>query len=192
MLCLFPPPAGDLRVHTAHRHHRPCRAHADHAWGNRVRPRPRPAAGRRIPPKSMSYPPMHSSRSRRVLRPRRAACRASRPLPALSPAEQTCSVASGLTTYDANAVAVIIGTGNCIAGSTTLNAVTGTTACELGCDAGYIVSSSTLTCAPNGNLATGSFGGATCMGSDPHPCSARDTRSERLAGRPQSRAGELM
>jgi len=108
--------------------------------------------------------------------PRRASPRALCPLLSCPPllvfvAEQTCAVDSDLTTYDANAVADTCGT--------TLNALTvGTTTCTLGCDAGYIVTSSTLTCAPDGNAATGTLTSAvTCTGSDPDPCSATRTAS---------------
>ena len=95
----------------------------------------------------------------------------SRPLPTLFVsallvfvAEQTCAIAADLTTYGANALAGTCGAAlNSSAG--TLNAVTGDTTCALGCDAGYVVSSSTLTCAANGNAADGTLtGGVTCTG----------------------------
>ena len=73
--------------------------------------------------------------------------------PATACTEQTCTVDSTITNYDANAVA-----NGCTPGGT-LNAVSDTTSCDLGCADGYIVvtETETLQCSANGNAATGTL-----------------------------------
>merc|ERR1740130_2463856 len=71
--------------------------------------------------------------------------------------EQQCAVGS-ITSYDANAVA------NTCTENGHLNALTGTTTCDLGCAAGYVSSGiEALACAGAGNAAMGTISGdITC------------------------------